>query len=206
MNKKILTLFEQWKEEYTASVNELTELDSAGGDGDLGIVMSDGFSKLYDFVSQMQEEDIGKIFYKAGKEFNRVASSSMGTLISFGMMTAGKKLKNQTDLNTNTFVEILSGVSEGVQQLGKAKEGEKTFLDAICPATRAAIAHKDQDAITCLKSAVDAAKAGIENAKEMEAIHGRLAFRKERSIGMIDPGTVAAYHFVKGMYDAVKRW
>ena len=36
-------LFKQWNLIFQANIETLTELDSVGGDGDLGIVMGDGF-------------------------------------------------------------------------------------------------------------------------------------------------------------------
>ena len=75
----------------------MTALDSAGGDGDLGVVMRDGFRIADEFVTDSDEHDIGKMIYMAGKKFNSIASSSMGTLISSGFMKIGKQLKGKDD-------------------------------------------------------------------------------------------------------------
>ena len=45
----------------------MTALDSAGGDGDLGVVMRDGFRIADEFVTDSDEHDIGKMIYMAGK-------------------------------------------------------------------------------------------------------------------------------------------
>ena len=86
-------LFKQWNLIFQANIETLTELDSVGGDGDLGIVMGDGFKAADQFVHDSMETDLGKLFYQAGKCFNNAASSSMGTLLSSGFMNIGKKLK-----------------------------------------------------------------------------------------------------------------
>ena len=50
---------------------------------------------------------------------------------------------------------------------------------------------------------IDAAKNGIENATQMIAKQGRLAYRQEASIGIVDPGTVAGYHLLMALYRAL---
>lgn len=205
MDKQFVNkLFDSWNTIFQENVDELTRLDSVGGDGDLGIVMGDGFKAVKEFVYSSEETDLGKLFYQAGKCFNNAASSSMGTLIASGFMNIGKKLKGKTVLEQEDLLIIIQAMAEGVQTIGKAKEGEKTFLDAIYPASRAMEAKMKQTANVCLKAGVEAAKQGVEDAAQMEACHGRLAFRKEASIGITDPGSVAALLYVEGILKTVE--
>lgn len=197
-------LFDSWNMIFQENIDELTRLDSVGGDGDLGIVMGDGFKAVNEFVHNSEETDLGKLFYQAGKCFNNAASSSMGTLIASGFMNIGKKLKGKKELEQEDLLVLVQGMAEGVQTIGKAKEGEKTFLDAIYPASRAMEAKMKQTANVCLKAGVEAAKQGVEDAAQMEARHGRLAFRKEASIGITDPGSVAALLYVEGILKTVE--
>lgn len=197
-------LFDSWNMIFQENIDELTRLDSVGGDGDLGIVMGDGFKTVKEFVYSSEEVDLGKLFYQAGKCFNNAASSSMGTLIASGFMNIGKKLKGKKELEQEDLLVLVQGMAEGVQTIGKAKEGEKTFLDAIYPASRAMEAELKQTVNVCLKAGVEAAKQGVEDAAQMEARHGRLAFRKEASIGITDPGSVAALLYVEGILKTVE--
>lgn len=197
-------LFTQWDMIFKEHVEELTRLDSVGGDGDLGIVMNDGFKAVKTFVHESNENDLGKLFYQTGKCFNNAASSSMGTLIASGFMNIGKKLKGKSELDNDELIILAEGMAEGVQAVGKAKEGEKTFLDAIYPAVRAMKAESSQQPIEFLKAGVEAADQGVKDAAQMEAMHGRLAFRKEASIGITDPGSVAAYLYIKGILKALE--
>lgn len=205
MDKQFVNkLFDSWNTIFQENIDELTRLDSVGGDGDLGIVMGDGFKAVNEFVHNSEETDLGKLFYQAGKCFNNAASSSMGTLIASGFMNIGKKLKGKKELEQEDLLILIQGMAEGVQTIGKAKEGEKTFLDAIYPASRAMEAKMKQTANVCLKAGVEAAKQGVEDAAQMEACHGRLAFRKEASIGITDPGSVAALLYVEGILKTVE--
>ena len=86
MNERTQSLFLAWQKEFVNCQKELVELDSVGGDGDLGIVLADGFSALAKEFSESEQTDLGKLLYAAGKLLNKTASSSMGTLLSCGFI------------------------------------------------------------------------------------------------------------------------
>lgn len=199
----VIKMFESWNQIFSKQQQHLTELDSVGGDGDLGIVMADGFKELETFVKELQEDNIGKIFYQAGKRFNQVASSSMGTLLSSGFKRIGKVLNNKTFLEKEDLIGIVQAMADGVKEMGGAEEGEKTFLDAIYPATRAMKTAENESIEKILESGVKAAEKGVEDAKNMVAKQGRLAFRGEDSVGITDPGSVVALYFVEGIKNSV---
>lgn len=194
---EITKIFDTWAKIFTENEKYLTELDSVAGDADLGIVMHDGFVSTAEFVKQSSIDDVGMLFYQAGKHFNNVASSSMGTLLSSGLMVVGKNLKGKKTIEDGDFHTIVSGIAQGVMNIGKAKEGEKTFLDGIMPAERA-LANCD-DVAQGLKAAVKASQEGVEKAKGLVAKHGRIAFRGQDSVGITDPGSVVASLIVQGL-------
>ena len=195
-------LFQAWNELFKDNVEYLTKLDSVAGDADLGLVMNDGFSSTSEFVAQSDIKDVGMLFFRAGKHFNNVASSSMGTLLSAGFMNAGKKLRGKEIIEDADFYTIVASIAEGVQSIGKAKEGEKTFLDGIYPAERAL--ENITDLKVDIQNAYLAAQKGVEDAKYMLAKHGRIAFRGEGSIGIVDPGTVVALILIEGLKKVVE--
>lgn len=195
-------LFDTWSNIFKQNVDYLTELDSVAGDADLGLVMNDGFSKVSEYLKTLDQNDVGMRFYQAGKYFNQVASSSMGTLLSAGFMNVGKKLKGKTEITEEDFYNIIFGIAEAIQNIGKAKEGEKTFLDGIFPAVREL--EKEGDITEKLSKALIASKEGVEKAKNLVGKHGRIAFRGEDSIGITDPGSVVAMLLVQGLKEVVQ--
>ena len=199
----VAELFAEWADIFKNNIEYLTELDSVAGDADLGLVMNDGFSKTSEFEKNSEEKDVGKLLFQAGKYFNSVASSSMGTLLSAGFMNAGKKLRGKVELAENDCYTILQGIGEGVQNIGQAKEGEKTFLDGMLPAVRALENMTDLKAD--LNKACEAAAEGVETAKNLVGKHGRIAFRGEASVGIVDPGSVVAKLLVEGMKNLAER-
>jgi dihydroxyacetone kinase-like protein len=92
------------------------------------------------------------------------------------------------------FVAALEAATNGIAGLGKAAEGEKTMLDALFPASRAARAALDggADLSAVLGAARDAAEAGAAATEPMQATKGRASYLGERSIGHRDPGATSA--------------
>ncbi|MCI8549750.1 MAG: dihydroxyacetone kinase subunit DhaK [Lachnospiraceae bacterium] len=172
----------------------LIDLDSVVGDGDLGLTMSDGFAAAYEAVSGTGEADSGKLLYTAGKAMSIAVPSTMGTLMASGLMQAGKRLRGKTKTGILESVDLFEGYAEGVAALGKAKVGEKTFLDGMAPAVEALKAAKEagKDLKAAAADAKAAAAKGFENTTTMVAVHGRAATRGEASRSLKDPGAAVA--------------
>lgn len=172
----------------------LIDLDRVVGDGDLGLTMSDGFSAAYHAVKDIPEPDIGKVLYLAGKAMSTAVPSTMGTLMASGLMQAGKVLKGKTEVEKEDIATFFMAYEEGVMTRGKAKVGEKTFLDGLDPAVeaiRSSFAAGDTLSVVADK-AVRAAKEGFEKTTTMIAVHGRAAARGEASRSLQDPGAAVA--------------
>ena len=85
-------------------------------------------------------------------------------------------------------------VAIGVSQIGKSTEGEKTMLDALCPAERAITEALNGGAglKEALGKAVDAAEDGLVHTKDIIATKGRASYLGERSLGHQDPGATSS--------------
>lgn len=174
----------------TANRDYLVELDSKNGDGDLGISMSSGYQAVKVYLEGTEETDLGKLFMKCSSVFNESAPSSLGTITAFGMMGMAKRLKKKTDC---TLAELADAMDAGIQLImekAKSKTGEKTILDALSPAVEALKAHACEDAKTAFAAAAQAAEEGSESTKQMRSVHGRAAYYGDKSIGMLDGGSV----------------
>ena len=82
----IKKIFKNIKVIMQENEDRLFKLDSLMGDGDLGLTMKNGFDKAYESISGFEEEDIGKIFMKAGMTMASAVPSTMGTLMATGLM------------------------------------------------------------------------------------------------------------------------
>lgn len=183
----------------------LIQLDSVVGDGDLGLTMSDGFKAAADNAKASTESDAGKLIYMAGKAMSTAVPSTMGTLMASGLMQAGKVLKGKTDIEFSDIVDLYAAYEEGVMNRGKAKVNEKTFLDGIDPAVislKESLAN-NLDIKEAADKAYQAAQEGYENTATMLAVHGRAATRGEASRTLKDPGACVAVLMMKAFVNSL---
>ena len=181
----------------------LIDLDSVVGDGDLGLTMGDGFKAAYEAVKDGAETDAGKLLYQSGKAMSVAVPSTMGTLMASGLMQAGKVLKGKTELDNLDLVTVFRAYLDGVANRGKAKVGDKTFLDGLDPAVTALRESilSGKSLKEAAKQAAAAAEKGFENTTTMVAVHGRAATRGEASRSLKDPGAAVAMLLMKA-FDA----
>ena len=182
---------------------ELIDLDSVVGDGDLGLTMTKGFAAAFENAKNSDETDAGKLLYAAGKAMSSAAPSTMGTLMSLGLMGAGKVLKGKTELGKEDIAAFMNAYEEAIMAKGKAKLGEKTFLDGFDPGIRAfEKALEDGDDLgAATTKAADAAEEGFKAAKSLLAVHGKPAVKGEASREMDDPGARVAALIMKAISD-----
>lgn len=173
--------------------DELTRLDSAIGDGDLGITLSRGFAALDKLASGSPGDDLGALFIKLGIEMNRVSPSTMGTLTASAFLRGGKQGSGSERWTGEQLGAVLEAMVEGIEQRGKAKVGDKTILDALVPAVhayRAAISSGASIADAWTR-ATEAAETGCKKTAEMPSKVGRAGWFGEKTVGTPDPGAYA---------------
>ena len=183
----------------TQNKDYLVELDAQNGDGDLGISMSSGYAAVASYLDTTEETDLGKLMLKSSSVFNEAAPSSLGTITAFGMMGMAKALKGnaQADL-AQTAAAMEAGLAM-IMEKAKSKPGEKTILDALHPAIEALKENAGGDAKAAFAAAATAAAAGSESTKEMRSVHGRAAYYGDKSIGLLDGGSVVGKLIFEGI-------
>lgn len=198
--KDILKYLKALDEIMNKNKDYLIELDSVVGDGDLGLTMSDGYAAAYNAVKDTEETDIGKVLYTAGKSMANAVPSTMGTLMASGLMQAAKALRGVNEMTNETWLQFFNAYEEGVMNRGKAKVGEKTFLDGLHPAIEVIKENIESSLLDISKRAAEAADAGFHNTTTMKAVHGRAATRGEASIALEDPGAYVAKLLMEAFY------
>lgn len=171
----------------------LTSLDQAMGDGDMGITLSKIATALLTYADATPTDDIGRFLVGAGMAANRVAPSTMGTLLATAMMQMGKVARGRSSLTLTDLVELFRAADAGIQQSGKAKVGDKTIVDALHPASEAFAASvtAGNGLPEAGASALAAAKAGLDSVTAQRSKIGRASWVGERTEGKIDPGCAA---------------
>lgn len=185
--------------EMTDNRDYLVELDQRNGDGDLGISMSEGFNALVEVLNKTEETDLGKVFRDLSKTFNESAPSSLGTILSFGLMGIAKELKGKTEVSRQEFSVALEKGLDNILDKTGSKVGEKTIIDSLSPGIESLLSSGLEEDKTAFQNAYEASKAGAEKTKEMMAVHGRAAYYGEKSLGLVDGGAVVGTLIFKGM-------
>ena len=168
----------------------LTSLDQAMGDGDMGITMGKIGEALLAFTDANRVDDIGKYLFQLGTATNKAAPSTMGTLTAGALMSAGKVVRDRTELEAGDLAAVFKAADEGIQSRGKAKLGDKTIVDALHPASEAfsAAIAAGSSLAAAGAAAIEAATAGRDSVTPLRSKIGRASWVGERTEGIVDPG------------------
>lgn len=168
----------------------LIDLDAAIGDGDLGLTMSRGFSAIADEYQQSPQADVGRALVRAGMTFNRVAPSTMGTLMATALLRGGKALAGKENPSNEDIVQALEAAIGGIGDRGKSQVGDKTILDVLQPAVEALKRElaDGKDLPQAWSTALTAAEKGFEQTANMVSKVGRASWFGEKSVGKHDAG------------------
>lgn len=188
--------------------NELCEMDAKMGDGDLGLTMSKGYDALPALLREnMQPDDMGKTLMKAALKMSSVVPSTMGTLMSSGIMEGGKALKGVKELDAAGLSTYLNGFAAGIRNRGKCERGNRTILDAVGAAADLAAAHladhPSASLAELINAAVQGAEEGVEATKNMKPMFGKAAVFAAKAIGTPDQGAVAGLYMLIGMQNYI---
>lgn len=211
----MLELVDRWlllaAERIQAQAQTLTRLDQAIGDGDHGVNMDRGFRAIVDLVESGPPEGDGieavsGRLRDAGRTLISKVGGASGPLYGSGLLRAAAVVRPH-DVATSSaelMVLALEAAGEGISALGRSATGEKTMLDALIPAAKAARAALDSgaDAPAIAAAAAEAAEAGAQATIPMLATKGRASYLGARSIGHQDPGATSAALLLRALADS----
>ena len=190
-----------------ANRDHLTQLDAAIGDADHGINLARGFTAVLGALDAADAEATpGAILTVTGNTLISKVGGASGPLYGMAFRRAGQALGDAADVDLPGLSAALDAALAGVQQLGAAREGDKTMVDALAAATRAfskAIAEgaSSDDALASL---AEAAEAGAAATVSMQALKGRASYLGPRSVGHEDPGAVSTALILGALRDAAR--
>src|SRR5436190_21221053 len=182
---------------------QLTELDSAIGDGDFGTSLDRGFTAVQAALSANPPADLRSVFQNASAVLIRTMGGTSGPLLGTFFLRAGTACAGKSELAPADVVALFQAGVEGIQQRGKAAVGDKTMLDALIPAVDAMRGALEAAGglPEILERGAAAAEAGMQATITMQARKGRASYLGERSVGHQDPGATAIYLLLKTAAD-----
>ena len=191
-----------------ANRDHLTQLDAAIGDADHGINLARGFTAVLVALDAPGAKTAtpGAILTVTGNTLISKVGGASGPLYGTAFRRAGKALGGAADVDSPALAAALEAALAGVQQLGAAREGDKTMVDALAAATRAfskatAEGASQDDA---LDSLAEAASAGAAATVSVQQLDGRVSYLGTRSDSHEDPGAVSTALILGALRDAAR--
>ena len=179
-----------------AARDELNAQDGKLGDGDLGITVANGFAAIAEDAASFGD-DLGQAFLGCSKAFQRVSSSSFGTLVATAFMSAAKATKGRDEADWSEVSAILAAARDAMIARGRGELGAKSVLDSLDAIAKATEGLSDPAAI--LAAADRAADAALDEFRDKPNRLGRARMFGDRSIGIDDPGMLAVRRLLEGL-------
>ena len=179
----------------------LSDIDGLIGDGDHGVNMSKGFSMAREKITD--SDCFSTACKKLGDVLLLEIGGSMGPIYGTFFRSIASVTKACEQIELHTMTAALEKALNGIMDIGGAKVGDKTLIDTLYPAITALKAESDYDA--AIEKAITAAEAGMHSTKNLTAKIGRAARLGERSVGVLDAGSVSCFIILKSLLENIKQ-
>ncbi len=159
---------------------DLNALDAKSGDGDTGSTLAGAARALLANMDSLPLADHTQLYRAIGQELSQTMGGSSGVLLAIFFAAAGDAASSGMSMT-----ESLKAGLARMQEIGGAKLGDRTMVDALQPAL-VALDHG-------MSAAAKAARSGAQlTAKMLKANAGRASYINAKQLdGHVDPGAEA---------------
>jgi dihydroxyacetone kinase len=181
----------------------LTELDSRAGDGDLGISMVRGAAAIR-ALPAADWANPAVALAAMGNALRRAIAGSSGPFYAVALLRAARELE-QAAPDSAAWARAFASAVASVGELGGARAGDRTMLDALLPAVDAftAAVRSGQVLPAAWGRAVEAAERGTAATATMRPRLGRAAYLGDRALGAPDAGASAVLVWMRAIAGAI---
>jgi dihydroxyacetone kinase len=159
---------------------DLNALDAKSGDGDTGSTLAGAARALIDAMDRLPLADHTQLYRAIGQELSQTMGGSSGVLLAIFFAAAGDAASSGLPMR-----EALKAGLARMQEIGGARPGDRTMIDALAPAldslekgvAAAAKAARQGATLTATMLKAKAGRASYINSKQLE--------------GHVDPGAEA---------------
>jgi dihydroxyacetone kinase len=182
---------------------ELTEMDRITGDGDLGASMKRAAAVVQDAVESYPLDDVSATLKALGHTLRRELGGSSGPLYGVLFLRCGNVLESSGWTGLARWAGALEEGCRAISELGGAKPGDRTMLDALDPFVKSLKGAGANASREVLLAAVEDAKRGAEATAQMLPRLGRSSYLGDRVLGHPDPGAKAVAIWLRAISEAV---
>ena len=183
---------------------ELTELDRITGDGDLGTSMERAARAMLAALNSYPLNDVPATLMAIGHTLRRELGGSSGPLYGILFLRCGSTLGAARTMGMEHSVHAIQEGSDAISELGGAKPGDRTMLDALYPFVKSLRNDVGQKSSSeTLGTAVAAAERGAAATAQMRPRLGRSSYLGDRVMGHPDPGAEAIAMWSRAAIEAL---
>lgn len=169
------------------------DLDGVCGDGDFGISLAAGFSKVLEQWDTLDRSTPAALLKGVSMTIASRVGGVSGAIWGTAFLRASVAAAGKTELTAAEVVAMARAAIEGMKKRGQSDLGDKTLLDAFVPAVdefeRLTLAG--QGTGEAIRAASIVARQKTEEIKPWVAKCGRASYTGERSCGTYDAGSIA---------------
>jgi len=183
-----------------AAEAHLTELDSIAGDGDLGASMQRGAEAILALPAAHFTDASGALA-AIGDALRRAIAGSSGPFYATSLLRASRRLAGIAAPSSVDWADAFALAVASIRELGGAKPGDRTMVDALQAATDRlhASVKQGKPLASAWQEAIKAALAASEATKTMHPKAGRASYLGDRVLGHPDGGAVAVTVWMQGL-------
>jgi triose/dihydroxyacetone kinase / FAD-AMP lyase (cyclizing) len=181
---------------------ELTELDRMTGDGDLGVSMARAARAVQQDIHSYPLNDISRTFKALAHTLGRELGGSSGPFYGVLFLRCGNILGRSPTIEWTQWVEAFEEGCDAISELGGAKPGDRTMLDALYPFVN----RLKQETVATPQvvwAAVEAAEQGTAATAQMKPKLGRSSYLGDRVLGLPDPGARAVSIWLRAVCESL---
>ena len=182
---------------------ELTEMDRITGDGDLGVSMRRAAEAVREAMDSYPLDDVPATLKALGHALQRVMGGSSGPLYGVLFLRCANVLEGSDGMGLSQWVGAMEEGCRAISELGGARPGDRTMLDALDPFTRSLESTGGAWSREVVLAAVEAAERGAEATAQMKPRLGRSSYLSERVLGHPDPGAKAVAVWLRAACEAL---
>ncbi|OSQ36703.1 dihydroxyacetone kinase family protein [Thalassospira sp. MCCC 1A01428] len=200
--KQIETIAHAVAKKLKAEEPHLTDLDTKAGDGDLGASLERGADAILALPNKAWATPATALI-ATGNALRKAIAGSSGPFYANALIRAGRHLQDEATPNPAQWADAFETGAKAIAELGGAKEGDRTMLDALLPAAKAFndATKAGKPAKEAWQAACDAARKGADSTADMTPELGRASYLGDRAVGVPDGGAVAVAIWMQEIAD-----
>jgi ATP-dependent dihydroxyacetone kinase len=186
-----------------AAEERLTTLDAQAGDGDLGASMARGAAAMRT-VPEAAWATPETALHALANALRRAIAGSSGPFYATALLRAARRLAGLPQPDAAAWQAAFADAIAAISEIGGAKPGDRTMIDALQPAADAWAKAAGQKAPQAWALAVAAAEQGVAATAAMTPRLGRASYLGDRTRGIPDGGAVAVTIWMKALTPFVR--